>query len=150
MPDLQRLFQNLCQAADEGRFEAAVIASALGKQPLTLHPLGFHVVKVGWGPHALRLHFWKPGGVDQPGFEIHDHIFDLESRVIEGAIRHRVYTAAVDPDVLNAVYSVAYYGTESRLAKTDQRFRLNKRSDEVLTLGQLYRVEAGTFHDAEV
>lgn len=150
MSDLQQLFKGLCQAADDGRFEAAVIASALGNEPLTLHPLGFHVVKVSSGPDDLRLHFWKPGGVDQPGYEIHDHIFDLESRVIEGAIRHRLYTAAADPKGPYAVYSVDYSGTESRLAKTDERVLLYQELEEVFTAGDTYSVKAGKLHDAEI
>jgi hypothetical protein len=150
MPDLEALFEDLAVAADTGRFEAALMASPLADQFVSRHPLGFHVVRLEEPPYALRLHLWKPGGVDQPGFEIHDHTFSLRSRVIDGAIRHRTYTVQPDAEGHQVVYAVEYATGESRIAKTAVRVRTVLKSDEVFGAGSLYAVPAGELHDAEL
>lgn len=150
MIDLTRLFEDLLTAADQGRFESALLSSALGQQPVSHHPLGFHVVKLEAGTTALRLHLWKPGGGDQPGYEIHDHIFALRSRVIEGAIRHRTYSIRTEPLGAHAVYSVTYNGEESRIAKSDRRVSLQRETQEIFRAGSAYSVPAGELHDAEL
>jgi hypothetical protein len=150
MPDLDELYVDLLRAADRSEFDATLLACPLGDQFVSRHPLGFHVVKLERPPHALRLHLWKPGGVDQKGYEIHDHVFSLKSRVIEGAIRHRTYETR--PDALGpyVAYAVEYKGGESRLARTDNRLRVSTKTDDVFGEGDDYAVAAGQLHDAEI
>lgn len=150
MPDLSELYVDLLRAADRSEFEAVLLACPLGGQFVSRHPLGFHVVKLERPPHALRLHLWKSGGVDQKGYEIHDHVFSLKSRVIEGAIRHRTYETK--PDALGpyVAYAVKYEGAESRLAKTDNRLCLSTKTEDVFGAGDDYAVAAGRLHDAEI
>ncbi len=150
MPDLETLFDDLVVAADSGRFEAALMTSPLADQFVFCHPLGFHAVKLEAPPFALRIHLWKPGGVHQPGFEIHDHLFSLRSRVIDGAIRHRTYTVLPDAEGNQVIYSVKYAADESRIIKTTVRVRTVLKSDEVIGAGSLYEVPAGELHDAEL
>lgn len=150
MPNLEALFEDLAAAADIGRFEEALMASALADQFVLRHPLGFHVVKLEEPPLALRLHLWTPGGVDQPGYEIHDHMFSLRSRVIDGAIRHRTYRVEPDPGGDKAIYGVEYVAGESRLTKTDARVRATLGSEETFGPGCYYAVPARELHDAEL
>ncbi|MBK1969766.1 hypothetical protein JIX59_10490 [Brevundimonas diminuta] len=150
MPDLTELYAALKVAADDDRFEAAVMASPLGDQVVTRHPLGFHVVKVETPGAALRLHLWKPGGVDQPGYEVHDHIFNLKSRVVVGAIRHRTYAFRSDAAGDHVVYAVKYSDGESRIAKTDRRVQMHPVSEAIYQAGDTYSVAAGELHDAEL
>lgn len=150
MPDLAGLYMTLVKAADDDRFEAAVVASPLGDQVVTRHPLGFHVVKIEMPKAALRLHLWKPGVVDQPGYEIHDHIFNLRSCVVIGAIRHRTYDITPDENGEHVVYAVDYGNGESRIAKTAQRVRLHPAMEAIYQAGDSYSVAAGELHDAEL
>lgn len=150
MIDLAHLFEDLVTAADQGEFESALLGSALGLRPVSHHPLGFHVVKLEVGNTALRLHLWKPGGGEQPGYEIHDHIFALRSRVIEGAIRHRTYSVQTEPEGAHAIYTVAYNEGESRIAKSDRRVSLRRETQKVFRPGCTYCVPAGELHDAEL
>ncbi|MCA3149563.1 MAG: hypothetical protein ING77_00075 [Rhodocyclaceae bacterium] len=150
MFDLGALYSELCRAADGGDFETAVLASPLGDQLVTLHPLGFNVVKIETPPHALRLHLWKCSGVEQPGFEVHDHVFDLKSRVIDGAIRHRAYRSVADPSGEHVFYRVEYGDQLSELSKTQERFTLQLVDEQVYRAGTSYSVNAFDLHDAEM
>jgi hypothetical protein len=150
MPDLEAIFEDLMVAADTGQFEASLMASPLVDQFVLRHPLGFHVVKLAAPPFTLRLHLWKPGGCDQPGYEIHDHMFSLRSRVIDGVIRHRTYLVQPDAEGDQVIYEVEYATGESRIAKTAVRVRTVLKSDEVFGPGSVYTVPAGELHDAKL
>lgn len=150
MFDLGALYSELCRAADGGDFENAVLASPLGDQSVTLHPLGFNVVKIETPPHSLRLHLWKSSGVEQPGFEVHDHIFNLRSRVIDGAIRHRAYQSVADQSGDKVFYRVEYSDHLSNLSKTQERLTLQIVDERVYRTGTSYSINAFDLHDAEM
>jgi len=143
MPDLVALFASLTQASD---WQSAMLASALGDASVLGHPLGFKVVRLDDGPTSLRVHLWRAADREQPGFEVHDHSFDLESFVLAGAVRQRTFAADPDPSGEHAVYTVAYEAGESLLRRTDQVVRLRELTDEVFTAGATYRVAAGQLH----
>lgn len=79
-------------------------ARLAGNMP-RVHPNGFIQLDLepteGWDKHAghsganRRLHIWNPPGIVLPHQdtvnEVHDHIFDMESTVIVGALEQRLY-----------------------------------------------------------
>src|SRR5690606_29307754 len=109
---------DLVRAHEAGRFEEGLLASPLGAEYVKRHPLGFSVVQLKSGTESLRLHLWRGAEISQPGFEIHDHTFELESYVIDGRLRHRTYEAVPDPAGDFAVYDIRYEPGASVMTKT--------------------------------
>lgn len=148
MTDLAGVYHDLVRAQADGLFEEVLLGGPLGAQPVKRHPLGFTVVQLKLDGDGLRLHLWKGGAISQPGYEIHDHAFSLESFIVDGAIRHRTFEALEDPRGDYAVYSVHYEPDQSVMTKTSARARLKKTSDDVYVAGQSYSVPAWRPHDA--
>ncbi len=148
MLDLNRIFDALVTASSEGCFESALMKTPLGSATLRSHPLGFKVARVSNGSIHLRLHLWT-GAAEQPGFEVHDHSFDLKSYVVEGAIQQITFTAHEDPDGDRCFYQVAYGESRSALRKTDIAVRLEEPRQDVFRAGTTYFLPAGRLHMAE-
>lgn len=146
MRDLEALFASLIQEWKGADWRAALLASPLGGAQVLGHPLGFRVARLDEGGTSLRLHLWRGVDATQPGFEVHDHGFDLESFVLAGTIRQRTYAADRDPSGEQVIYAVAYEADESVLRKTDQVVRLREVKSEVFEAGEIYRVAAGELH----
>lgn len=148
MSDLTALFDELIQAHALGRFEEVLLSGPLGSEKVKRHPLGFTVVQLKVGTESLRLHLWKGADISQPGFEIHNHTFELQSYVIDGTLRHRTYRAFPDPDGDFAVYEVSYEPDASLMTKTNQRARIEVETDRIFGAGESYAVAASSLHDA--
>lgn len=148
MSELEALYRDLIQAQQAGRFEDVLLAGPLGGEHVKRHPLGFLVVQLKAGTESLRLHLWRGAEISQPGFEIHDHTFELESYVIDGRLRHRTYEAVPDPAGDFAVYDIRYEPGVSVITKTADRARLVKMTDVFIEAGEAYAVAAGCLHDA--
>lgn len=148
MTDLAGVYHDLVGAQANGLFEEVLLRGTLGAQPVKRHPLGFTVVQLKVDGVGLRLHLWKGGPISQPGYEIHDHAFNLKSFIVDGTIRHRTFEALEDPQGDYAVYSVHYEPNRSVMTKTPARARLKETSDEVYVAGQSYSVPAWRLHDA--
>lgn len=149
MPDLQSLFRQLEAAARNGRFEAELMRTPLADAGLYGHPLGFRVAKISHGDTALRLHLWSGISTEQPGFEVHDHMFDLTSHVVQGTIVQRGYDFVEDLNGPQALYDVTYDEGKSVIAKTDKRGRLVLKGAERFNVGTTYELSAGQLHFAE-
>lgn len=149
MCDLAVLFGDLEAAARRGDFETALMGSPLGAVCLHGHPLGFRVARISRGPVALRLHLWTGASTEQPGYEAHDHMFDLTSHVVRGIIRQQTFEFVSDPGGVQAIYSVAYEDGQSVIVRTEQRGRLVRTGDERFDPGVTYTLSAGDLHIAE-
>ncbi len=148
MAELEGIFGHLVNAAGQGRFEADLLAGPLGGATLHGHPLGFRVAKVTDGAVSLRLHLWHGDAEEQPGFEVHDHGFDLQSFVVAGRIRQQTFDARPDPAGGHAVYSVAYSEGGSVLQRTGHRMILERTDEHLVCAGESYEVTAGQLHAA--
>lgn len=148
MSDLIGLFDQLVGAASMGRFEEALMGTPIAGAHLHGHPLGFRVVRISDGPLSLRLHLWKGPACEQPGFEIHDHAFDLTSYVVAGVVRQRTYSAVRAMDGQHAVYRVTYDDGRSALAHSGCRVRVEAVGDERFAQGETYSLPAGQLHEA--
>jgi hypothetical protein len=116
------------------------------------HPLGF----VYWerplpAGSLFRVHLWLGNGYERRDglTRVHDHIYDLDSLVMFGAIR-------------NSIFSVEPAPSEQRLVTVDRRSlgaelefdgatvsAIEVSSDE-LRVGDLYSVPRGVFHVTSV
>lgn len=148
MGELEALYRDLIHAHEAGCFEQSLLASPLRHEQVKRHPLGFSVVQLKSGTKSLRLHLWRGPEISQPGFEIHDHTFELESYVIDGRLRHRTYEAVPDPAGEFAVYDIRYEPDASVMTKTAHRARLQNKTDVLVETGKTYAVPAGRLHDA--
>lgn len=114
------------------------------------HPLGFFAFM---GPAhqgvALRMHYWpRYAEVLQPGFEIHDHQYDIESRVVSGALEQTTFELAVSEPLSHSVYSVHYDGGKSGLRKTARRVGLFANRIQEFQEGASYKLASGILHRA--
>jgi hypothetical protein len=149
MSDLHEIFDALVSASSHGRFEAVLMETPLATATLRSHPLGFKVALISNGIVHLRLHLWT-SPTEQPGFEIHDHSFDLKSHVVEGSLRQIIYRAHNNPAGDRSIYQVAYEDGRSTLLKTGVAVRIEELRQDVLRAGTTYFVPAGELHMAEL
>jgi hypothetical protein len=119
------------------------------------HPLGFFACKWTLGEgRSLRLHLWSnkfQWGQD-PGWEIHDHVFSFSSLLLDGSLRNRVYEIDETPCTRAgySIYEVVYNGNESsmRLIRAGVGVKVHAETNE--SSGALYSMAAGVLHSSEL
>jgi len=120
------------------------------KLPFRWHPLGFVVCTLFVdGPLKARLHVWPVDGARSQGSscQIHDHVFDLTSRVLLGCIENIEY--ANDPrGGTHARYAVEYKNDVSILERTGDTVNLSLSRATLHEQGSQYRVAAGQLHQS--
>lgn len=129
----------------------ALLAGVLARAELSgaWHPTGFVVVPLrDDGRGALRLHVWPVGRrlLGRPCWPIHDHTWQLTSRVLCGSIEHERFVLTDDPQG-QPLYAVDYGpGRDSTLIRGERRGRVTSAGRHRVRAGQRYRVAAGEFH----
>jgi len=116
--------------------------------PFKRHPLGFlSCTLLSEGSRRLRLHYWPVGGAFQQSADcqIHDHLFDLNSWVLEGLIENIEYKTSLTGDE-HALYEASYNGDTSVLKKTKATLRLEAARRQSFRAGERYSVAAGVLH----
>ena len=87
---------------------------------------------------------------------IHTHNRVVESKVVLGRMKNKVYDLKRVTSGGRPIYEVAYYGDRftqvaiNLLEKTDALGEAIARSEQTLHVGSSYRVEAHTYHEAVV
>jgi len=117
----------------------------------TWHPLGFIIIKLfNSTDFDYRLHIWPKGlrRPKTPDWPIHNHVFDLESIVLSGAVGSEAYSISCDesPEGRYRAYMVKYTSEGSDLVPSSTL--VNLRSDGVTwtNQGEKYQVPKGSFH----
>ena len=151
MRDVASLFERLVAAHQRDAFWEAFVASDLSSAPVYLHPLGFRVAIVsGNGRLSLRLHVWPSAAAEgQSGYNIHDHVFDMTSHVLVGALRQTRYDVSAGRPATHATYGVGYDDEGSFLAKTQETVRAAPKEFSDVPIGSTYSLRAGEFHMLE-
>ncbi len=151
MSDASRLFDELVEARHAGDFLGYFARLPQSHTPVHRHPLGFRVARlVADGPAALRLHIWpKSARPAQPGFEIHDHTFDLTSFILFGELRQTIYEISTSAPTTHAMYQVDYDETGSVLRKSEAAVSARARESHMLHAGETYSLSAAEFHVLE-
>lgn len=100
---------------------------------------------------ALRLHLWPAGErvrlASNP--PVHDHVWDLASRVIVGRLHERRYEIENDPDGRYEPYWARYgKGRDSVLEPSGRRVRLVRTETIAHEAGSIYTLEAHRLHSS--
>ncbi len=115
------------------------------------HPLGFILgTYLSNDNEKIRVHIWpnKDSKPQIPYWNIHNHIFDLTSWVLEGEITNKEYSISNEKDSDQCVYKVNYNGIESSLNKTEQNIVLKEVKCTVNPKGSVYSIDAAIFHQS--
>jgi len=117
--------------------------------PFRLHPLGFlSCTLLIEESRRVRLHYWPiSGGREQSStLQIHDHLFEFKSWVLQGTVQNREYIKC-EGGIELARYETEYRGELSILRKTSERERLVVKKTETHNVGNCYSVAAGVLHE---
>jgi hypothetical protein len=125
----------------------------------TQHPYGFWVILLcRTETEEWRFHMWSkdrsaPGGMPAP---IHTHEKVVDSRILMGELENITYrvrsTDAGGYPVYVARHISDKYSPENRnlLVKTPERYIPVRASQQTLSVGDAYSVQAHVFHEARV
>lgn len=134
------------------RFFRLRIKELLQQNMVRHHPLGFYYAVDSALEVPLRYHVWPSDWAlpaSQAGGDIHDHIFELNSAILLGALRHEIFdfqlSAAGDKEILR----VRYDGNRAHLLRGNEFGELRRARDEIFREGTAYRLLPGVIHRAE-
>jgi len=132
------------------------LLAAVAERPpaATWHPTGFIVLELLRDDEgALRLHLWPEGERKRgrPCWPVHDHIWDLRSRVLCGSVSSHDYEVHDDVEGSSMLYAVEYAaGSSSCMRRSERRVSARARVPRRMEAGQRYSVTAGVFHASRV
>lgn len=117
------------------------------------HPLGFVHAKLGENAEGeiFRLHLWLSGEghKDEQSEKIHDHRFNIESRVLVGGIRNVLYDFEEDELGGERIVKVQYGVGRSEMRETGQIGRATPTATYDLTSPARYSIVHGQLHRTE-
>lgn len=128
----------------------SVILQMKGGVPLW-HPLGFVSLLLkkgdGW---ALKLHYWpmETRRPKTPDWQIHDHRFHLESRVLNGALDN--WTYRIEEGGSDRLLPVSYSGKDSVIEPSGRPVTAVLEKKETHSAGAVYTIPRTTFHQSFV
>jgi len=120
-------------------------------ETIKFHPNGFLQLELSSTDHrrapGLRFHIWTDSIPPRRGqkFQTHDHIFDIDSYVLSGAICNVVYKVAPDE---NGGYCILEANAEGQLEPTGGRISCAASKTEIITSGSTYHIHKGDFHSS--
>lgn len=119
------------------------------------HPLGFlrlPLTNPNRLAEGLYLHVWPEGGLakQEPASPIHCHVFDLESRVLLGALINLEYQVRINSDGEFRLLEAVYEGQQSARIPTHISANCYLTGERVYEAGQVYTLPKGTFHETRV
>src|SRR5229473_8133591 len=129
-------------------FETASLVEA------TWHPLGFMRLKLASTPQGtLRIHIWpaKDREFQSPLWNIHDHLFDVHSLILCGALENRRFAVRSDDTrATNRLYRVSYGENHSHLQATANSVSCRQLSSDQYSALDSYEISRGEFHASVV
>lgn len=115
------------------------------------HPLGFIHVKMAENTNGdtFRLHLWTAEyhHSDEQSSKIHDHMFDIRSRVVFGAVKNTNYEFVSNDSGSFRVAIVNYLRNSSRLEETGFFGDITEVNSTFLVAPAEYRVPAFNLHE---
>lgn len=134
----------------------SLISEAPEKVRASWHPLGFVCLKVACEVQStLRVHIWpsKERRPQHPAWNIHDHIFDIQSFIICGSItnyRFTVTDTTMRSDPTHRIYKVSYSHAHSYLHRTQNLISCSQVGSTSYTSMSSYSVPRGMFHSSVI
>lgn len=122
--------------------------------PAVWHPTGFLVLTLLRSQGGtLRLHLWPERAREHgtPCWPVHDHVWDLRSHVLCGAVESHRYAVVDDPHGDAVLYAVRYgAGRSSHMHRSERRVSVWPDVPRRIAAGERYEVPAGEFHASRV
>lgn len=121
--------------------------------PITKHPLGFYCCKVTEDSENenIRIHFWLRENCEQKGFEIHNHIFNLESFIIDGIIKNTTYEISNNHnDDIFHIFKTSYNNDKSYIYRDTNDEKLRVKNISIYSKDQKYALSFDDIHQSEV
>lgn len=118
------------------------------------HPLGFLRLPLSSrdAPERYYVHVWP--GVEiarlDPSSEIHNHNFDLHSRVLLGGLTNREYNVEDDEDGPGRLLTMRYEGDHTGRVPTSRRVRYQLAATCSYLPGDVYQIAKRTFHETVI
>jgi len=119
------------------------------------HPLGFIHCKIAENKNneTFRTHIWPSNlkATNPQEHKIHDHLFDIDSIVLNGAIENIEYEfteSYESPDF--RIIKVNYSPIGPLLYEDNISGKLQKTKSEIIQSGNLYRVRQKTLHETSL
>lgn len=117
------------------------------------HPLGFVIFKlVDTNPLQYRLHVWPKNKriAKNPNWQIHNHIFDLESLVLVGKVGSEAISVSNAPtrDATHQLYRVKYTNYGSDLVNSGVSVNLHHLDTSWALAGEKYSIDKGCYHQS--
>lgn len=117
-----------------------------------IHPTGFIYIDFPQENKSslCRLHIWPEKKISAPGctHPIHNHVFNLESHVLKGAITNNIYIFIPSlEDVHYQKHTVQKMGVESILYPTNEYGNVVLKSEKIYQPTNSYFMKAGIFHE---
>ena len=117
------------------------------------HPLGFyHLLLYQDGPLNLRLHYW-PRKQCPPSSAItpyHDHVWILESCILEGTIENVVLSLTPDKAGEYALASIQQIAGVDQVVPSPERVSIASTETTSYSVGESYSISPGVFHCTQV
>jgi hypothetical protein len=114
------------------------------------HPLGFFYATEELSDRMmLRYHLWPSDWaipMQEQGNEVHDHVYELNSLLLHGAIRHETFEMIPADEGRLELFNVTYTDEGSALSNTCQRIELQTTTDSYYVAGTAYRLGPGVLH----
>lgn len=122
------------------------------KIPINRHPLGFYCCKLIQNKNiSIRLHFWLKENQKQKNFEIHNHIFDLESYILIGAIQNIIYEPSLEKEGIPFnTFITSYNNEKSTITLKDSNIFLKVKERNTYLKSQKYTLTSNIIHQSNV
>lgn len=115
------------------------------------HPLGFIMsTYLQENNKKIRIHIWPKNysKTQLPNWNIHNHIFDLTSWVLEGEILNIEYDLEYINNSNNCIYEVTYNSKHSILKKTNNKIKMTEKNKTINVKGNTYSLKSNIFHSS--
>lgn len=114
-----------------------------------MHPYGFLQLSLSegaWRDFGYRLHIWSDElpPMKRPEFQVHDHIYQVKSRVLIGELKDMQYTVTEDPAGVYVLFEAA----DGKLFNTGKKVLCEERKILCISAGAEYSVAKGDFHSS--
>lgn len=125
--------------------------SVISALPAYEHPNGFLVFDLAQVDQLqLRLHIWDSNSLGQKAHSIHDHVYSVESVVIDGCIRQTTWSTRSEGDQSLKEFEVDYRGKASTMKQTGRCLAVSPDAVDIFRAGTRYSLPEGVFHSVEV
>jgi hypothetical protein len=118
------------------------------------HPLGFLRLPLSPRDASERyyLHVWPELELarQDPSSEVHNHNFDLRSRILFGGLTNRQYSARDNEKGAFSLLKMEYEGERTTRVATSRRVTCKLESESSYVAGDIYDIAKGTFHETVI